>query len=325
MGLAKVMDVSMAVANEIISHVCMSHVTHTNEWCNTYKRVVTHEWTYKSHVRFNGQPTNDIESRCVAACCSMLQHVAARCSKLQHDAACASVLQHVALCCNVLFTTAMCVVTTTHNDAATHCNIATHQHYNTATHRTTLETVSTPCKPVQTSNTPHHTANYFTTLQTTSTHCSTHYNTLQHTKTHCNTYNRNVCLNGQTGGSRFQHFNAPVCTSWPLCVNKHEYHRAKHFLYIHRTFSIYIPNIFLCVPVNISWPLCKQCVCVCACVCECVHMFYVCDTATDCNALKHSATRCVKKCEFFRVRARVCVRACVCVLCEQQNGIAVVG
>jgi len=52
-------------------------------------------------------------------------------------------------------------------------------------------------------------------------------------------------------------------------------------------------------------------------------MFCVCDTATDCNTLKHFATRCVKKCEFLSVGARVCVCACACVLCEQKNGIVV--
>jgi len=119
----------------------------------------------------------------VAASCSMLQHVTARYSMLQHDAAFASVLQHVALCCNVLFTTIMCALTTTHNNRATHYNIATLQHCNTPTHRTTLETVSTHCKPVQGSNTPHHTANYFNALQTTPTHC-----TLQHTATHTTTH-----------------------------------------------------------------------------------------------------------------------------------------
>jgi len=38
---------------------------------------------------------------CVAACCSVLQHVAACCSMMQRVAACCSVLQHVAACCSM--------------------------------------------------------------------------------------------------------------------------------------------------------------------------------------------------------------------------------
>ena len=56
-------------------------------------------WKYEDLVLFD---MHNVNCRCVAACCSVLQRVAVRRSVLQCVAVSCSVLQCVAVCCSVL-------------------------------------------------------------------------------------------------------------------------------------------------------------------------------------------------------------------------------
>jgi len=143
-----------------MSHMCMSHVTHMNESCRTYERVMSHTCT--SHVThmnescrtyeclnrnyrarfaaelheggtafYPGAGNGSQSSRCPGRLCLMvytLQHAATNCSTLQHTATHCNTLQHTATHCNTLQHCA------THCNilqlAATHCNTLPH----TATH-----------------------------------------------------------------------------------------------------------------------------------------------------------------------------------------------
>jgi len=136
-------------------------------------------------------------SRCVAACCSVLQratvcysvlqHVAAFCSVL-HVAACCSVLQRAAACCNLRIYLAIRLPLKTNLSQHTHCNSL--QRYNAQQH-TAPRTLQQCCNTLQYS--VH--LNFFQTTRSTkftteywasATHCNTLQHMLQHTATHCN-------------------------------------------------------------------------------------------------------------------------------------------
>jgi len=148
----------------VISRVWRSHVTHTNESCQTC------EWV-KSHVRMiRCGHRSDWETYCLATINRFrtLQYNATHCITLQHTATHIyrfRTLQRTAMHGNIRQGTVQ-QHTTAHN-ATTRCN--TRQH--TATHCTTN------CR-----NTLQHTAIHRNTLQhILPQHTATHCNTLQHT------------------------------------------------------------------------------------------------------------------------------------------------
>ena len=154
----------------LMSHIWMSHVTHSNESYHTCNWVMW-EWrgstdtqriTKSKPLLSNYFPLPIfLTCRGCAAHCITLHHTSTYCNTLPHIVTHCNTLQHTAADCTTLYHT------------ATDCN--------------RLQQTATD------SNTLQRTATDGTTLQRTATHCSTlqhtaaHCNTLQHTATHCTT------------------------------------------------------------------------------------------------------------------------------------------
>ena len=207
-----------------MSHIWMSHVTHTkwlsramhwNEsfdasmWLNTY---ILNIYT---HILYIGYDVVCLlhRMRCGVSCranitariieerslhmmpshCNTLQHTATHCNTLQHTAT--HYKQNVS--CHRRKVSTYHAISLQH--AATHCNTPQH----TATYCNTLQYTATHCNTLQhTATDCKHNGSYHrrkvstyhaVSLQHTATHCNTlqhtaaHCSTLQHTTAHCNT------------------------------------------------------------------------------------------------------------------------------------------
>ena len=79
-----------------------AHMIAVSLHINMYVILIYYEFTTQVRIFRDTRVVAAQNEECVAAWCSVLQHVAACCSMLQRVAACCSMLQRVAVCIGLL-------------------------------------------------------------------------------------------------------------------------------------------------------------------------------------------------------------------------------